>query len=80
MKDLTDRALVGGRIFLILLLFNMLACAYSGVSAGCCSGQSRSVAVFTSTATSAEKLKAAHSAINDENSPKAKRLFPPGLG
>jgi hypothetical protein len=30
MKDLTDRAVVGGRIFLILLFFNMLVCAYSG--------------------------------------------------
>jgi len=29
MKDLTDRALVGRRLWLILLLFNMLACAYS---------------------------------------------------
>jgi hypothetical protein len=30
MKDLTDRALVGWRILLILLFFNMLVCAYSG--------------------------------------------------
>ena len=30
MKDLTDRALVGSRILLILLFFNMLVCAYSG--------------------------------------------------
>jgi len=30
MKDLTDRALAGSRIFLILLFFNMLVCAYSG--------------------------------------------------
>ena len=30
MKDLTDRALVGSRILLILLFLNMLVCAYSG--------------------------------------------------
>ena len=30
MKDLTDHALVGSRILLILLFFNMLVCAYSG--------------------------------------------------
>jgi hypothetical protein len=30
MKDLTDRALIGSRISLILLFFNMLVCAYSG--------------------------------------------------
>jgi hypothetical protein len=30
MKDLTDRALVGWPILLILLFFNMLVCAYSG--------------------------------------------------
>jgi hypothetical protein len=30
MKDLRDRALVGSRILLILLFFNMLVCAYSG--------------------------------------------------
>jgi hypothetical protein len=30
MKHLTDRALVGWRILLILLFFNMLVCAYSG--------------------------------------------------
>ena len=30
MKDLTDRALMGWRILLILLFFNMLGCAYSG--------------------------------------------------
>jgi len=30
MKDLTDRALVGSRILLILLFFNMLVCAYAG--------------------------------------------------
>ena len=29
MKDLTDRALVGGLILLILLFFNTLVCAYS---------------------------------------------------
>jgi hypothetical protein len=29
MKDLTRRKLVGPRLWLILLLFNMLACAYS---------------------------------------------------
>jgi hypothetical protein len=29
MKDLTDRALVGSRILLILLFFNMLVSAYS---------------------------------------------------
>jgi len=30
MKDLTDRALIGWQILLILLFFNMLVCAYSG--------------------------------------------------
>ena len=30
MKDLTDRALVGSRILLILLFLNMLVSAYSG--------------------------------------------------
>ena len=30
MKDLTDRTLIGSRILLILLFFNMLVCAYSG--------------------------------------------------
>ena len=30
MKDLTNRALVGSRILLILLFFNTLVCAYSG--------------------------------------------------
>ena len=30
MKDLRDHALVGSRILLILLFFNMLVCAYSG--------------------------------------------------
>ena len=30
MKDLTDHALIGSRILLILLFFNMLVCAYSG--------------------------------------------------
>ena len=30
MKDLTDRALVGSRILLILLFFNVLVSAYSG--------------------------------------------------
>ena len=30
MKDLTDRTLVGSRILLILLFFNMLVCASSG--------------------------------------------------
>ena len=30
MKDLTDRALIGSRISLILLFFNMLVCACSG--------------------------------------------------
>jgi hypothetical protein len=30
MKDLTRRALIGSRILLILLFFNMLVCAYSG--------------------------------------------------
>ena len=30
MKDLTDHALVGSRILLILLFLNMLVCAYSG--------------------------------------------------
>jgi hypothetical protein len=29
MKDLTHRELVGRRLWLILLLFNMLVCAYS---------------------------------------------------
>jgi hypothetical protein len=79
MKDLTDRALVGWRILLILLFFNMLVCPYSGRVGWMLSGQSRSVAVFTSTATSTENLKAAHSAINDEKSRKPKQLFPQGL-
>ena len=30
MKDLTGRALTGSRILLVILFFNMLACAYSG--------------------------------------------------
>ena len=30
MKDLTGCALVGSRVLLTLLFFNMLACAYSG--------------------------------------------------
>ena len=30
MKDLTGRTLVGSRILLILLFFNILVCAYSG--------------------------------------------------
>ena len=30
MKDLTGHALIGSRILLILLFFNMLVCAYSG--------------------------------------------------
>ena len=30
MKDLTGRPLVGSRIWLILLFFNMLVCAYCG--------------------------------------------------
>ena len=30
MKDLTGRTLIGSRILLILLFFNMLVCAYSG--------------------------------------------------
>jgi hypothetical protein len=30
MKNMTGRALIGSRILLILLFFNMLVCAYSG--------------------------------------------------
>lgn len=64
MKDLTYSALVGWRI---LLFFNMIVCAYSGRVGWMLFWAIALVAVFPST----EKLKAGHSAIKDEKSPKA---------